>query len=361
LISDPNSGTRWLGDLECLLVVPSVSRATIQQIDDALHHLEAKLNQDLRGRNRGLKIGLPRIVAPRLGRLRRSIFNREFLEHGKLLWGTPQAIPLPAWWTSGLREVPERDALRLLNNRTLQQAIARIAQETGEADRLAAEYAISKFWIELATSLSVFLGCYRTTYRERQTAIQNELHRRPEIFGRDFNELLLVRLRGAMAIKFGQTPNNPEPVGQRFDEVARAAARVWYWESAKMLGADPDDSDWRLILSRLRCLETASQRSRDWMRLLIRNQALRRLTPQSIRTVKAALRAGSLANAIYAAGCLLLFFWEQIGSEIEPGPQIAQALGSLFDMQAASGKEGRLMLTHRIQSEWESHLRFSPA
>ncbi len=32
-----------------------------------------------------------------------------------------------------------------------------------------------------------------------------------------------------------------------------------------MLGADPDDSDWRIVISRLRNLETASQRARDWM------------------------------------------------------------------------------------------------
>jgi hypothetical protein len=361
LIADPKTGSRWLGDLECLLIVLPGWRTSTRRIDDTLHDVETELNKDFRSRRRGLKIGLGRMVATRLARLRRSIFNRELLEHGKLLWGTPSALPIPAWWTAGAREVPMRDAFRLLNNRTIQQITARMMQETGDAEPLSAEYAISKFWIELATSLSVFLGCYRTTYRARQAAIESLMASRPEIFGSKFSELLVARLREAMAVKFGQTPRVLGPACQRFDEVARVATRVWYWESARMLGAGPDDADWRLVISRLRRLETASQRARDWMRLLIRDRALRHLTPYAIRTVKAAARAGSLANAIYATGCLLLFFWDEIGLENEPGPQIAQTLGAFFDVQAGSGRERRLMLAQRVQAAWDRHLRSSAA
>ena len=92
------------------------------------------------------------------------------------------------------------------------------------------------------------------------------------------------------------------------------------------------------MISRLRRLETASQRIRDWMRLLVRDRRLRHLTPYSIRTMKAALCAGSLANAIYGAGCLLEFFWEDIGLEHEPGPQIAQTLGTFFGLQPGRDK-----------------------
>ncbi|HXW54782.1 MAG TPA: hypothetical protein VEJ67_03465 [Candidatus Cybelea sp.] len=361
LIADQKTGTRWLGDLECLLIVPPGWRTCTWQIDDALHGVETELNNDLGNRQRGLKVGITQMVATRLARLRRSIFNREFLEHGKLLWGTPSALPMPAWWAAGAHEVPVRDALRLLNNRTIQQITARMMHETGAAEPLSAEYAISKFWIELATSLSVFLDCYRTTYRARQTAIESLMASRPEILGGEFSELLVARLREAMAVKFGQTPKVTGPACQRFDEVARFATRVWYWESARMLGAGPDDSDWRLVISRLRRLETTSQRARDWMRLLMRDRSLRRLTPYTIRTMKAAARAGSLANAIYATGCLLLFFWDEIGLENQPGPQIAQTLGAFFDVQAGSGKERRLMLTQRVQTAWDRHLRSSAA
>jgi hypothetical protein len=359
LIADQKTGTRWMGDLECLLIVPPGAHAS--KLDATLQIVETKLNKDFSDRRRGLKIGLTRMASSRLERLRPSIFNRELLEHGKLLWGTPSAVPLPAWWTAGDREVPLSDAFRLLNNRTIQQIKARMTQETADAEPLSAEYAISKFWIELATSLSVFLGCYRTTYRERQTAIESLLASKPEIFGCKFNELLVTRLREAMAVKFGQTPSVLGAACQRFNEVARSASRVWYWESAGMLGADLNDSTWRSVISRLRRLETPRQRARDWMRLLGRDKALRRLTPYTVRTLKAALRAGSFANAIYGTGCILEFFWDEIGLEEGPGPQIAETLGAIFGVRTGSGKMRRMMLTQNAQTAWDRHLRSAAA
>ena len=361
LIADAEAGTRWLGDLDCVVVVRPGWGTPAREIDDTLLHVETELNNDPGNRHRGLKIGLSRMPASRLARLRQSIFNRELLEHAKLLWGTPSALPIPPWWTAGAREVPMRDAFRLLNNRIMQQVIARIGNETGDAEPLSTEYRLSKFWIELATSLSVFLGCYRTTYRERQSAIEARLTSRPELLGTEFSELLVTRLREAMAVKFGQTPKALTPASRWLNEAARAARRVWYWESARMLDTNPDDTDWRLVISRLRRLETGRQRARDWMRLLARDRALRRLTPYTVSTVRAALSAGSLANAIYATGSLLEFFWEEIGLEHEPGPQIAQKLSTFFNVRTDSAPVRRLMLARSAQKAWEQHLHFSPA
>jgi hypothetical protein len=371
LIADAEAGTRWLGDLDCVLVAPSGWRTPAREIDDAILQVVSQLNNDPANRRRGLKLGLNRMPASRLARLRQSIFNRELLEHAKLLWGTPAALPTPSWWTAGVREVPLRDAFRLLNNRIMQQVIARTSQETGDAEPLSTEYRLGKFWIELATSLSVFLGCYRTTYRERQSAFEALLTARPEIFGAEFSQLLVSRLREAMAVKFGQSPRVLTPPGRWFNEAARVARRVWFWESARMLDANPlgtnsddanpDDTDWRLVISRLRRLETGRQRARDWMRLLIRDRALRRLTPYAVSTLRAALSAGSRANAIYASGSLLEFFWEEIGLETEPGPQIARTLGTFLNVRTGSGPARRLMLARSAQAAWEQHLHFSPA
>ena len=86
LIADPATGSRWLGDMECSLIVPPGTSA--QRIDRILHIVETQLNKDFTEQRRGLKTGLTRMTASQLGRLRTSIFNREFLEHAKLLWGT---------------------------------------------------------------------------------------------------------------------------------------------------------------------------------------------------------------------------------------------------------------------------------
>ena len=361
LIADADVGSRWLGDLECLVVVQPQRRGSYQRHESLLKDVERRLNSDFR--SRGLKIGLPMIVNDHLKGLRRSIFNLEFLEHGKLLWGAPASLPVPNWWAAGNRDVPVRDALRLLNNRTIQQVAARMAQETGAADPFAGEYSISKFWIELATSLSVFLGCYRTTYRDRQAAIEHTLAGRPNIFGSDFNQLLTTRLREAMAVKFGETPSYSGSIHQqeRFREVAAAACRIWYWETGRLLDAEVDSMNWQAVIGRLRRLEPTSQRTRDWLRFLLRYPTVRTMTPDTIRTIRGAFVAGSLANLIYASGCLLLFYWNEIGAEIGPGPQIVRTLKAFFDIQAGSGKESRLILTEKVRMAWERHLRFSPA
>jgi hypothetical protein len=314
------------------------------------------------GNTRGLKVAVTTMSVNQFSKLRPSIFNREFLEHGKLLWGNPSGLSMPVWWCSGCREVPIRDAFRLLNNRIIQQITARMTQEAGKTGPLVAEYSINKFWIELATSLTVFLGCYRTTYRERQQEIERELSCRPEVLGTEFSNLLINRLREAMAVKFGQTPL---PFGgacqERFDEVARVTERIWYWESAHMLGLPPAGPDWKLVMRRLRLIEPSIQRARDWARMLLRDKDLRHLTPYTASTVKAALSGGSLANAIYASGCLLLFFWDEIGRDIDPGPEIAGTLTRFFAVRAASGRENRQILVEKVDDAWQRHLRFAAA
>src|SRR5579864_7486538 len=48
LVADGKTGTRWLGDLECLLMVLPRSSTSARQIDDTLHAVETKLNNDFR-------------------------------------------------------------------------------------------------------------------------------------------------------------------------------------------------------------------------------------------------------------------------------------------------------------------------
>jgi hypothetical protein len=172
-------------------------------------------------------------------------------------------------------------------------------------------------------------------------------------------ELFVTRLREAMAVKFGQTPDMAD-VEQRFREVADTASQVWYWESAHMLGTDPHASDWRLVLDRLRGLETIKQRTRDWVRLLVRDRSMRHFSAEAFGTLKTALRAGSLANAVYATGCLLEFFWDEIGLETGPWPEIARTLDGLFRVQTGNGIVRRSRWTRNAHAVWERHLRFAP-
>jgi hypothetical protein len=360
LIADPEIGSRWLGDIECHLVFNDKRGAPVAEIDHNLLELERRLNGDSENRCRGMRIGLKAIGVSRLARLRPAIFTREMLEHGKLLWGEPAALPQPSWWTAGLREIPLRDAFRLLNNRIVQQVEARMRREAGSGAPLSSEYALNKFWIDLATSLSVFLDCYRSSYRERKDALESRLRENSGPLTPENAQLLIARLRDAMAVKEGRPPAEIHS-DDSFAEAAQVASAVWYWEAGRLAGSASEPADWKSILPLLRRIDTASQRGRDWARLLLRRHALRELRPGLVGILRIATRAGSLANAIYGAGSMLEFFWRDIDANNVVGCSVATTLAALFNLQNDSASGNRVALATTVLRAWDSHLRFAPA
>jgi hypothetical protein len=229
-----------------------------------------------------------------------------------------------------------------------------VNDERGSEDRISRSYWISKFWIDLATSLSIFLHCYVTTYLGRQASIEKTLAARPELFGDSFGQLFVTRLKESMAIKLGKVAAF-NSYSASLNEAASAAAQVWGWESDQLAGRSLGRGDWRSIVGRLRRAETASQRVRDWARLLLR----RGRYGSRASCIKAALRAGSLANAIYGAGCLLDFYWDEIGSETSPGPEVALEVGKLLGVDAGRGTALRGRLVAAALDAWTVHLRFA--
>lgn len=157
-----------------------------------------------------------------------------------------------------------------------------------------------------------------------------------------------------MAIKVGKL-SAFNSYSASLNEAASAAAQVWGWESDQLAGRSLGGGDWRSIVSRLRRAETASQRIRDWARLLLR----RGRSGSRATCIKAALRAGSLANAIYGAGCLLDFYWDEIGSETSPGPEVALKVGELLGVDAGGGEGLRERLVAAALDAWTVHLRFA--
>src|SRR5262249_42679957 len=233
----------------------------------------------------------------------------ELSVHGKLLWGEPTRISMPP--ATPPQYDLRRDGLRLRNNRIVEHLRTRVQYETGEADHLQMLYSLNKFWIEIATSLSVFTGCYAPSYRERAERLANVLDSlRAGPLSR-VAEPLHLRLQQSGLHGAASQLLSPEiselTLGPLLSEAAAVAARLWWWETGHILGDDPEPADWRQIAWRLRRIQTRSQRVREWGRLLLRSDGWPRITFQAMPAV---IRAGSLGNAIYAAGCALAFFWD---------------------------------------------------
>jgi hypothetical protein len=352
LVAKPRARSRWLSDLEFHVVIPNARRASQDDVDAVLRDTERSINLAPANQRRGLRVGFNSIRAPQLARLRPAIFSREMLEHGKLLWGEPSGLPLPQWWQKGRLDIPLLDAFRLLNNRIVQQMDARLHCEVNERPDLLSAYHSQKFWIEMATSLSVFLGCYRTSYQGRRAALSKLLESQPQLFG-EAGQMLIARLATAIEVKLGHVMPSP-CTSEAFNENAAVAETIWQWETDQLLGGPSADAHFRSIGVRLRRVEPLKQRTRDWIRL-------RRTPPRELRRyLIAALRAGSLANAIYSSACLLHFHWDAIGRSDAAGAQILTDLSSLFGVRAGTGAKGREAVATAVTAAWEQHLRFAP-
>jgi len=133
---------------------------------------------------------------------------------------------------------------------------------------------------------------------------------------------------------------------------------LWYWQTDRLLSTAPpsDAPDWREIAARLRRLQTTRQRIRDWSRLAVRTKGIR---VPALSGVWQILRAGSFGSAIYAAGCLLQFFWDEVASGQKRGVAIAQSLGNVLGVNGESSTAGRRQLAERTFRYWEYHLRDS--
>ena len=356
VISHPQTKSRWLSDVECLVVVRG-GIVSMQEIDRSLRQIERDANSDCGNAARGIKVELRAILPEGMLRLRPTIFTQELCEHSKLLWGDPAAIPVPHEPARGA-SISKHDAFRLLNNRIIEQIAMRSEYSDRTSDSTAVAYSLVKFWIDLGTSLSVFLGCYRPLYQSRQKPVEDALRAHPEILGPEMSGRLISRFRNAMAQKLCQTGFPSGDLTCQFSEAVEIARATWNWESGQLSGTSTDTGDWRGIFARLRSLETATQRLRDWARLLRQPSGLRQLGP---RAMLAAARVGSLATLIYGTGCVIDFFWDEIGSETGRGTEIAAVLCRGLAVEADDTSDRRRLLTCATIGAWERHLRFAAA
>ncbi|MGD1027197.1 hypothetical protein [Candidatus Binatus soli] len=356
IIPHPRTNSRWLSDVECLVVVKGgiVSRREIRR---SMRQVELDTNSDSANAERGIKVELRAILTQGMTRLRPAIFTRELCEHAKLLWGDPAAIPVPRVAPSG-DAIPKYDAFRLLNNRIIEQIAVRSEYADRVSDNTATAYSLAKFWIDLGTSLSVFLGCYQPAYRSRRKPVEEALGAHKEILGAEMSSRLISRFRNAMAQKLGQTGFAPGDLACEFSEAVEIARATWDWESGQLLGTNTAVGDWRGIFVRLSSIETAAQRLRDWARVFRRPSRLRQL---GSRAMFAAARVGSLATLIYGTGCVIDFFWDEIGSDGGRGTDMVAGLCRALAVEAQDASERRRLLTRATLGAWERHLRFAAA
>ncbi len=188
--------------------------------------------------------------------------------------------------------------------------------------------------------------------------MEDALRAHHEILGAEMSSRLIARFRNAMAQKLGQAGFPSGDPDHEFSEAVEIARATWNWESGQLLGRNTVADDWRGIFARLTSVETAAQRLRDWARVLRQPSRLRQL---GSRAMFAAARVGSLATLIYGTGCVIDFFWDEIGSDGSRGTEMAAELCRTLAVEAQDASQRRRLLTRATLGAWERHLRFAAA
>jgi hypothetical protein len=345
-------GSQWLSDLECLVVIPDSARTHLRMISDALAERTRIANEEDQQKSRGQHIELSPILTARLRTMKPSIFAYELIEHGKLLWRSGgHEVPMPPRFELS-RTVLGRDALRLLNNRIMEQ-VAASTHCSEQQDPAETAYLQSKFWVEMGTSISVFLECYQSSYKARYEALENvvaDANLLPLPFGNATLSTILRAMRARVA------PDGCRATGPSGDTdcAAALALKIWWWETANILNTSPLVGDWSEIGARLRRTDTTDSRLRDWGRVLLRKGIGGNFTIASIASV---LQAGSLGSAIYTAGCLLFFYREAISQNSVVGAEIYQRLRSFLGINPPAGAVAHRCFSEVTALAWQKHLR----
>lgn len=315
---------RWkcLGDAEFLLAFDeSVAIPTSGELEQLLRQIEARLEQQ----NIYCHIVAGACRGDAFRWLRPGIFAYELRTQGKVVWGNRDILSLVPRFSAS--DIPREDAWRILCNRMIEQL--EFAYELSpEMTQLSSAllYRVVKLYLDMATSLLVFAGAYRPTYRERAERLKllAESPASAHEFPFPLHEFA-DRVRDCTLFKLQEgAPGEVAPTGRDliadaafWKEAISYADLLWRWELVQLTGASNHLSNRQLFGQWLR-LQPPSQRARGWLYIL-RAQGWHRSWRNWPRWWHLARRA-SPRYCIYAAASEMLFLLRALPDPNGSGP-----------------------------------------
>ena len=300
--------SRTLGDAEFLPVF--ADRAPLPDVQD-VRNLAQRIDSHLVGLGIVCPITLCPVRATYLRRLRPAIFAYELRTSGQIVWGDPTVLSLiPAFSPS---DIPLEDAWRLLCNRLVEQL--EVAPEMSEPSMGPPEpalYRTVKLYLDMATSLLIFVGGYEPTYRHRAERLRDLAQREGRTDRYPFRLEPFVRIVSACTEWKLDGGDGQAPAGVSWDGAIERAQRLWRWELARLSGASPELPDHALLEAWLR-RQPATERARGWLHVLRKcgwHQSWR-LWPRWARLA----RRASPRYLVYSAACRLLFELPRLRAE----------------------------------------------
>lgn len=308
---------RVLGDMEFMVVFPvGVARGPLQEF---LDQQAKQLKEEFARRGVDCDLEFRAITSKYFFSLCPQIFGYELLAHGRTVWGDRSIL-------SGIRKfpreaIPRRDAWRMLHNRIIEQ-LEWCDQIAGCREKiLRLYYQAIKCYLDLATTLLIFVGKYEDTYSCRSVALSKWAAEGGSNHGLEFLPELARRVTACTAFKLD--PNtSAAPLGVRFQsddtelfssdlrraviELVPLVHQIWRWEAAMLarISTTADMADDNLQIAVFRS-QAVAEKLRGWARLVLMPN-LRRERGFFSHLSRLALR-GSPRYLVYAVAARLYF------------------------------------------------------
>jgi len=287
-----------LGDVEFLIVLQQDAHLPSSQ---EIAQLQTGIEVNLSMAGVICRVSLSPVHRDYLRKLPQHIFTYELLKCGQVVWGDGALLSLVPEFSPS--DISQEDAFRLLCNRMVEQ-LEMASKVRLFVDALPASlgYSTVKLYLDMATSLLVFVGCYEATYQKRaeRLAALDASSLGPPFELPDFSR----RVATCTVKKLSLHVDHSDLDWAFFEAGIHYACLLWRWELERLTGTVAQESN-RQLLERWRKLQPAHQRLRGWAYVARRQGWLRswRCWPHW------ALRAwrGSPRYWIYAAAAEVFF------------------------------------------------------
>src|SRR6266478_3690817 len=303
--------TFFSSDADCLLVFP----ATIEPSTERLARLSAEIEKGLFTAGIEVAIGLAAVAPTYFDELPAHSYTYELRNSGKVLWGEAGLLSrIPSYKVADLSK---EDAWRTLSNRIIETLMC-VGNSESESRQFSVEteYAVTKLYLDMATSYLIFIGEYEPTYAARA-------RRLAELAARNAGEAPFIvatfssRVSSATDCKLKGV--GCAPVRLSLEEAMMYSQQLWRWAAARLSG-EPSDLPVLDLAVGVARKQTVATRLRGWASLLRRTGWFRGAR-QWPRWARLSISA-SPRHLIYAAAVQL--FWsvpglasDQAGNDID--------------------------------------------
>ncbi len=257
-----------IGDAEFLLVF-----ATRAGLPDCLqiNSVRESIEAGLRRKAVHCHVSLGAVHPRYFPRLRPSVFTYELKSCGEVVWGDPGVLSqIPPFSPA---RIPREDGWRTLCNRLIEQLEA-VEQAIADPSACAAlRYRTVKLYLDMTTSLLVFLGVYEPSYLGRAQRLSSLVEDEPSAERLPFVlRPFAAKVAACTAFKlFGTVdcdllPDRDDLTGvlRFWKESVGYARQLWRWELTQLVGVWEPFSD-NVLMKKWMREQAVPDRIRGWL------------------------------------------------------------------------------------------------